>query len=54
MKKLAEGYAVAQPQPYLITWNGADNAGTRVPSGVYFCTMTVNGNVCTRAVELER
>jgi hypothetical protein len=50
VKTLIDG--VEQPGRRLIEWNGRDDAGSRVASGVYFCRMTAPGYTRTQKMVL--
>lgn len=40
--------------PAIIKWSGTDRFGRSVPAGVYFVTLTVNGQVITKTVVLTK
>jgi len=39
-----------QPGKYALTWDGRDNAGTTVASGIYVCQFQLNGFVEKRTL----
>jgi len=45
---------VQQPGRYAINWNGRDNAGQNVPSGVYICRLEADGVVQTQRMVVVR
>lgn len=38
--------------PQRVTWNGSDDSGRRLPSGVYFCRIEMDGTATTKRVIL--
>jgi photosystem II stability/assembly factor-like uncharacterized protein len=45
---------VRGPGRHTTEWDGSDDAGRGVPSGIYFCRLDVNGETRTRKVVLAR
>jgi hypothetical protein len=43
-----------EPGTYYEVWDGRDNAGTEVPSGIYFCSIKAGDFVATRKMVLLR
>jgi photosystem II stability/assembly factor-like uncharacterized protein len=52
VRRLAEG--THGPGRHAIEWDGRDDAGTALPSGIYFCRMEVRGETRTRKLVLAR
>jgi hypothetical protein len=52
VRKLLDG--VRRPGDYTAAWDGTDDAGRGVPSGIYFCRLDVNGVGRTRKMVLAR
>ena len=52
IKTLVDGYI--KPGIYSKTWDGSNNSGNEVSSGVYFCKLTAGGNVDTRKMVLMK
>jgi len=44
----------SEPGPHEVCWDGSDDAGRRVSSGVYFCRLTWNGGSETQRMVLLR
>ncbi|MCC7144729.1 MAG: hypothetical protein IT349_21720, partial [Candidatus Eisenbacteria bacterium] len=42
------------PGVHQVVWDGRDDAGRRLPSGTYFCRLTVEGKALKRQVQLIR
>jgi subtilisin family serine protease len=52
VRTIAEGFR--ERGPHELPWDGSDNAGRRLPSGVYFVALTADGNVMTRKLVIIR
>jgi hypothetical protein len=52
VRTLVSGFQTAGA--YILIWNGKDEAGHTVPSGIYFCRMTSDGFQATRRMLLAK
>ena len=50
VRRLMEGWAAAGSR--VVTWDGRDDAGGRLPAGIYLATLEVAGQVTSRRVTL--
>jgi hypothetical protein len=54
IKELVNEEKQASPIPYSVVWNGADDSGRQVASGVYFCQMEAKRFVSARKIVILR
>lgn len=52
IRTLVSGFQAAGA--YILTWNGKDEAGRAVPTGIYFCRMTSDGFQATQRMLLTK
>jgi hypothetical protein len=54
IKELVNGQIQASPTPYSVVWNGTDDAGRHVASGIYFCRMEAKDFISAKKIVVLR